>query len=86
MQQDEALCNLVENLRETVALANVCPNLKKIEGTVDVIKEIGSLTIDISCFIDRYARSSFSGLLLLSIFLHTYLSLCEFCKVVRLNN
>jgi len=64
--QDEALCDLVDNLRETVALASECPNLKDIEmeGTIDVITTIGALTIDISCFIDKYARSSFSGLLL----------------------
>ena len=81
--KDEALCDLANNLRETVALANLCPDLKRIEGSVDVIKVIGALTIDIACFVDKYARMSFSGRVIIPLH-EKRLSLCEPFKVVRL--
>ena len=61
MKQEESLQDLVQSLSEMVGLASHSPDLRQIKGTMDVIQEIGSLTIDVSQMVDKYANKSFKS-------------------------
>ena len=59
--QDQSVQNLAESLREMVCAANECPDLSVIKGTEDVIEAIGRVSLEITSFIDEYARRTFAG-------------------------
>ena len=59
--QDQSVQNLAESLREMVCTANECPDLSVIKGTEDVIEAIGRVSLEITSFIDEYARRTFAG-------------------------
>ncbi|KAF7976798.1 hypothetical protein HWV62_5652 [Athelia sp. TMB] len=59
--EDDTVRDLVESLREMAGAASQCPDLLVIEGTVDVIEEIGRTSLDIALLIHRYASPSIEG-------------------------
>jgi len=64
MLQDDDVRNLVESLREMVAIAAECPDLPVIPSTTNIIEEIGRVSLQIALLIDEYVKSSLIGPLL----------------------
>ncbi|KAF7965800.1 hypothetical protein HWV62_41763 [Athelia sp. TMB] len=59
--EEDIVRDLVEGLREMAGAASECPDLLVIDGTVDVIEEIGRTSLDIALLIHRYANPSIKG-------------------------
>ena len=59
--QDNAVRVLVEALREMVGAANAVPDLRKIEGTTDVIEDIGRTSFEAAKLVHDYVLPSFQG-------------------------
>lgn len=55
MDMDDAVRILVEALRKMVGIANECREVRVIKGTVDIIKEIGRLSLEVASLIHEYA-------------------------------
>ncbi|KAF8196089.1 ectomycorrhiza-induced ankyrin-domain/NACHT-domain-containing protein [Pholiota molesta] len=58
---DDDVRALAENLRETLGVAKEKPDLLVIEGTDDVIEEIGRTSLKIASLIREYTRLRFAG-------------------------
>ncbi|KAF7976885.1 hypothetical protein HWV62_5427 [Athelia sp. TMB] len=58
---DDAVRDLAEHLREMVGAASTCPNLLEIEGTSNVIDEIGRTSLDTALLIHEYTDPSVKG-------------------------
>lgn len=52
---------MAESLRETLGIAKEYPDLKKIDGTTNVIDEIGRTSLKIASLIHEYTRPSLGG-------------------------
>ena len=61
MVQDETIRSLAEGLREMIGAANKIRDLLVIEGTTDVIEEIGRLSLQVASLIDEYTKLPFIG-------------------------
>lgn len=61
MDLDDAVHGLAECLREMVGVANKVRDLLVIEGTDDVIKEIGLVSLEVALLIHKYTQVSFLG-------------------------
>jgi hypothetical protein len=61
MRQDDDIRDLAECLRETLSLANDCPNLREIKGSTSVIREMGRAVIEATSLVDEYVRLPFLG-------------------------
>jgi hypothetical protein len=61
MVQDETIRALAEGLREMIGAANKVRNLLLVEGTTDVIEEIGRLSLQAASLIDEYTKLPFIG-------------------------
>jgi len=61
MLQDEAVLDLAESLREMVGVANESPDLPVINGTSNVIEEIGRTALQVASLIDEYTKLPFLG-------------------------
>ncbi|KAF7971912.1 hypothetical protein HWV62_19483 [Athelia sp. TMB] len=59
--QDYAVRVLVEALREMVGAANAVPDLRKIEGTTDVIEDIGRTSFEAAKLVHDYVLPSYRG-------------------------
>jgi hypothetical protein len=61
-QQDEAVRGLAESLREMLGSAARCGHdLLLIEGTTNVMEEIGQASLEVASLIDEYTKHSFVG-------------------------
>ncbi|KAF9479010.1 hypothetical protein BDN70DRAFT_879298, partial [Pholiota conissans] len=58
--QDDAVRELAEQLREILAVADAHRNLLLVEGTENVIDEIGRMSLKVSSLVYEYARSNFA--------------------------
>jgi hypothetical protein len=61
MRQDEVIRDLAEGLRDTLAFASECSDLRQIKGATDVIREMCRAVLEAASLIDEYAQLSFSG-------------------------
>jgi hypothetical protein len=65
VQQQKVMDNdiriLAETLREMVGVAADCPDLRKVEGSTDVIFEISRASLDVASLIDEYTESQSLG-------------------------
>jgi hypothetical protein len=61
MVQDETIRTLAEGLREMIGAANKVRDLLVIEGTTNVIEEIGRLSLQAASLIDEYTKLTFIG-------------------------
>ena len=61
MVQDETIRALAEGLREMIGAANKVRKLLVIEGTTNVIEEIGRLSLQAASLIDEYTKLPFIG-------------------------
>lgn len=59
--QDASILDLIESLREMAGAASSCPDLLKIDGTTDVIDEIGSTSIDVARLVHDFVHPSIGG-------------------------
>ncbi|KAF7978074.1 hypothetical protein HWV62_1723 [Athelia sp. TMB] len=59
--QDNSVQALVETLREMARVASSVPDLRKIEGTTDVIEEIGKASFEASKLVHDYVLPSVKG-------------------------
>lgn len=64
---DDTVRDLAENLRETLGIAKEYPDLLKVEGTTNVIEEIGRTSVKVASLIHEYTRLPFAGELVLSL-------------------
>jgi hypothetical protein len=55
--QDDSLRDLAESLREMVSVASACPDLRNVEGTTNVIEDIGHTSMQVASLIDEYTKS-----------------------------
>lgn len=60
-QQDGAVKDLVGSLRELLGVASACPNLAEVGGTIDVIEEIGRVSLEAARIVHDYVRPSVKG-------------------------
>jgi hypothetical protein len=61
-QQDQAIRGLAEGLREMLGSAVRCGHdLPLIEGTTNVMEEIGQASLEVASLIDEYTKHSFVG-------------------------
>lgn len=61
MYQDEEVRDLAEGLRETLAFAKECSDLRQINGGPDVIREISRAVLEAASLIDEYAQLPFAS-------------------------
>ncbi|KAH7913199.1 hypothetical protein BJ138DRAFT_1099658 [Hygrophoropsis aurantiaca] len=59
--QDADVRDLAESLREMICVAHDCPDLREIEGTVNVTEEIGCTALKIAVLIEECTNSSLIG-------------------------
>ena len=59
--QDQSIRVLVETLREMAGAASSVPDLGKIEGTTDVIEEIGRTSLEAAKLVHDYFLPSIGG-------------------------
>ena len=59
--RDEVIKDLAEGLQDTLAFANACPDLLKINGSTDVIKELIREVMEAASLIDEYTQQPFVG-------------------------
>lgn len=52
---------MVDSLREMAGMASAYPDLRKIEGTTDVIEEIGKASLDAAKLVHEYLAPSIRG-------------------------
>jgi len=80
MSQDDTVRNLAESLYEMIGVAACCADLSHIDGTTDVVAEIGKLSLEVASLIDEYTRHSFvSKLISASCFhYHVHFLTCSF--------
>lgn len=61
-RQDEDVRGLAESLREVIGTATRCGHdLPVMEGTTNVIEEIGRASLEVASLIDEYTKHSFVG-------------------------
>ncbi|KAF7979136.1 hypothetical protein HWV62_43369 [Athelia sp. TMB] len=60
-KQDDNVRDLVESLREMAGAASSCPHLRRINGTTDVIKEIGKVSLEVAMLVHDYVNPSIRG-------------------------
>ncbi|KZP08755.1 hypothetical protein FIBSPDRAFT_1052183 [Athelia psychrophila] len=56
--QDEVARDLLESLREMAGAASSCPDLKKIDGTTNVMEEIGTASLEAARLLHDYVDPS----------------------------
>jgi hypothetical protein len=61
MVQDETIRTLAEGLCEMIGAANKVRNLLGIEGAINIIEEIGRLSLQAASLIDEYTKLPFVG-------------------------
>lgn len=61
MDQDDEARELAESLCEMAGAASSWPNITTIEGTTDVIEEIGRIALDAAVLFYEYCDSSIRG-------------------------
>jgi hypothetical protein len=61
MREDENIRSLAESMCQTLAFARRCPDLLKIEGITDVIREMSRAVLDAASLIEEYVRLPFVG-------------------------
>jgi ABC-type amino acid transport system permease subunit len=66
---DDTVRDLAESLRETLGIAKEYPDLLVVEGTTNVIEEIGRTSLKIASLIHEYTKLSLPGKLV-SLFLN----------------
>ena len=64
MSQDDDVHTLAESLYEMMGVAAHCVDLSRIDGTTDVVAEIGTVSLEVASLIDEYIRHSFIGKLI----------------------
>ena len=57
---DESVRGLAEKLREMLGIAQECPDLKKIPGTTNVIKEMEDVCLSVASLIEEYTKNCLS--------------------------
>jgi hypothetical protein len=61
MTQDQQIRDLLEELRDMLAFANDCPDLCKVNGATDVIREMSRAVLEAAALVDERVSSSFGG-------------------------
>ncbi|KZP06406.1 hypothetical protein FIBSPDRAFT_322911 [Athelia psychrophila] len=59
--QDASVLDLIESMREMAGAASSCPDLLKIDGTTDVIEDIGRASIDVARLVHDFVQPSIGG-------------------------
>ena len=52
--EDGAIRGLVESLHAVVVAASACPNVLVVDSTVEVIEEIGRVSLDVALLIHQF--------------------------------
>lgn len=88
-KQDDNVRDLVESLREMAGAASSCPHLRRINGTTDVIKEIGKVSLEVAMLVHDYVNPSirghtkFLGLCYFSLYTYPYIALMQIGQLAR---
>ncbi|KAI0059572.1 WD40 repeat-like protein [Artomyces pyxidatus] len=69
--EDEAMRDLAIDLRDMLGYARRCTNVKKIDGTTDILVEVGRLVSDGAIIIDERMRHGFIGRTVTSMYRDT---------------
>jgi hypothetical protein len=80
MSQDDAVRDLAKSLYEMMGVAARCADLSRIDGTTDVVAEIGKVSLEVASLIDEYTRHSFVGKLISAscFHYHVHFLTCSF--------
>ncbi|KAF9473019.1 hypothetical protein BDN70DRAFT_415214 [Pholiota conissans] len=66
--QDDSVKDLAEQLRETLGLAKEHTSLLLVQGTTNVIEDIGRMSLEVASVIHEYTKSSFARTSILHLF------------------
>jgi hypothetical protein len=64
ISQDDDVRRLAESLYEMMGVAARCVNISRIDGTMDVVVEIGTVSLEVASLVDEYTGHSFVGKLI----------------------